>query len=100
VPVKRNAVGMIREHTQLPRLPDHAATLKRAAALVGGYTELAALLKVSQRQLDYWIGEIDTLPRTVFLDAIDIIIENAGALKASPGLAPQRHDVGAQRALG
>jgi hypothetical protein len=47
--------------------------------LVGGYTELAARLKVSQRQLDCWIGEIDTLPRTVFLDAIDLIIENAGA---------------------
>jgi hypothetical protein len=90
---------MIREHTQQPRLPDHAATLKRAAALVGGYTELAARLKVSQQQLDYWIGEIDTLPRTVFLDAIGIIIDNAGALKASPGLEPQRHDGGAQRAL-
>jgi hypothetical protein len=36
-------------------------------------------LKVSQPQLDYWIGEIDTPPRTVFFAAIGIIIENAGA---------------------
>jgi hypothetical protein len=50
--------------------------------LVGGYAELAARLKVSQRQLDYWIAEISTPSHTVFLEAIDIIIENAGASRA------------------
>jgi hypothetical protein len=78
----RNALGMIQERTPPPRLPDHAATLKRAAALVGGYPELAARLKVPEPQLDYWIGEIGTPPRTVFFDAIGIIIENAGASRA------------------
>jgi hypothetical protein len=72
---------MTQERTQ-HRLPARAATLQRAAALVGGYAELAARLKVSQRQLDYWIEEISTPPHTVFFDAIDIIIENAGALRA------------------
>ena len=70
------------ERTPQPRLPDHAATLKRAAALVGGYPELAARLKVSQPQLDYWICEIGMPPRTVFFDAIDSIIRNAGASRA------------------
>jgi hypothetical protein len=50
--------------------------------LVGGYPELAVRLKVSQGQLHYWIGEIGTPPHTVFLDAIDIIIENAGASRS------------------
>jgi hypothetical protein len=75
----RNALGMIQERTPARRLPDHAATLKRAAALLGGYPELAARLKVSARQLEYWIGEMGTPPRTVFFDAIGLIIENAGA---------------------
>jgi hypothetical protein len=82
VPVKRNALGMIQERTPQHRLPSRAATLERAAALVGGYAELAARLKVSQRQLDYWIAEISTPSHTVFLEAIDIIIENAGASRA------------------
>ena len=73
---------MIQERTPQHRLPSRAATLERAAALVGGYAELAARLKVSQRQLDYWIVEISTPPHTVFLEAIDIIIENAGASRA------------------
>jgi hypothetical protein len=73
---------MIKEHTLQHRLPSRAATLERAAALVGGYAELAARLNVSQRQLDYWIGEISTPPHTVFFNAINIIIENAGASRA------------------
>ena len=48
---------MIQKHTQQHGLLDHAATLERAAASVGGYAELAARLKVSQQQLEHWIGE-------------------------------------------
>jgi hypothetical protein len=66
---------MMQEQTPQFRLPDHALTLERAAALVGGHAELATRLKVSRWQLDYWIGEISTPPETVFFDAIDIIIE-------------------------
>ena len=73
---------MTQERTPQPRLPDHAATLKRAADLVGGYPELAVRLKVSQGQLHYWIGEIGTPPHSVFFDAIDIIVENAGASRS------------------
>ena len=91
MPVTRNALCMIQEHTQQHGLPDHAATLERAAASVGGYAELAARLKVSQRQLEYWIGEEETPPHTVFLDAIDIIIENALLrLKQYSGLSHTR----------
>lgn len=68
---------MLEERTQQQR--DHTATLERAAGLVGGRAELAAALKVAERQLEYWIEEKETPPHAVFLDAIDIIIENAGA---------------------
>jgi hypothetical protein len=73
---------MNQEHTHT--LPARAATLERAAALVGGYAELAAR-QVSQRELGYWIEKISTPPHTVFFNAIDIIIENAGALRAQSG---------------
>jgi len=73
---------MNQERTPQPRLPDYAATLKRAAALVGGYSELAAQLEVSQPELDYWICELGMPPRTVFFHAIDIIIQNAGASRS------------------
>jgi uncharacterized protein Usg len=71
----------MQEQTLSHRLPDHALALERAAAMVGGHAQLAERLKVSQRQLDYWISEIGTPPHTVFFEAIDIIIENAGAWK-------------------
>ena len=60
-------------------IPDYVATLERAATLVGGYAELAARLKVSARQLEYWVSEMGAPPRAVFFDAVGIIIENAGA---------------------
>ncbi len=63
------------------RLPERAAALERAAAMLGGRAELAQRLNVSQRQLDYWIREIGTPPDTLFFDVLDIIIENAGAWK-------------------
>lgn len=75
MPVKRNALCMFEELTQ----PDYTPALERAASLVGGRGELAAALKVTERQLDSWIDEKGTPPHAVFLDAIDIIIENAGA---------------------
>jgi hypothetical protein len=66
------------EHITPRHVPDRALALERAAAMVGGNAQLAKRLRVSQRQLDYWMCEIGTPPDTVFFDVIDIIIENAG----------------------
>jgi len=71
----------VHEHVPPHRLPDRALALERAAAMVGGQAELAQRLRVSQKQVDYWIREIGTPPDTVFFDVLDIIIENAGAWK-------------------
>lgn len=59
--------------------PARAAAFQRAAIMVGGIERLAERLKVSERQLDYWMRDIGTPPDTVFFDVIDIIIQSAGA---------------------
>jgi hypothetical protein len=63
-------------------LPDRALAIGRAAAMMGGLAPLAERLKVSERQLDYWMRDIGTPPDTVFFDVIEVIIERAG--KAAP----------------
>lgn len=60
------------------RLQARAVAFERAAAMLGGYAELAQRLNVSPRQVDYWVRDIGTPPDTVFFDVLDIIIQNAG----------------------
>ena len=59
-------------------LPARELAISRAAAMMGGLRPLAERLKVSERQLDYWVRGIGTPPDTVFFDVIEIIIEQAG----------------------
>jgi hypothetical protein len=63
-------------------IPARALAIGRAAAMVGGLPQLAQRLKVSERQLDYWMRDIGTPPDTVFFDVIAIIIEQAGKAPA------------------
>ncbi len=58
----------------LPRAP----AIQRAATLMGGLGPLAERLKVSERQLDYWMRDIGTPPDTVFFDVIGVIIDSTG----------------------
>jgi hypothetical protein len=60
------------------QLPSRALAIRRAATMMGGMKPLAERLKLSERQLDYWIRDIGTPPDTVFFDVIGIIIESAG----------------------
>jgi hypothetical protein len=69
-------------------IPARALAIGRAAAMVGGLPQLAERLKVSERQLDYWMRDIGTPPDTLFFDVIAIIIEQAG--KAPPELPEYR----------
>jgi hypothetical protein len=59
-------------------LPAREIAIGRAAAMVGGLGPLAQRLKVSERQLDYWMRGIGTPPDRVFFDVIEVIIEYAG----------------------
>ena len=82
---------MLQQQTPQPRLPDHALTPERAAALVGGHAQLATRLKVSQQQLDYWIGEIGTPPEVTSVegfapkqdaeDTFQLLAARVGALR-------------------
>jgi len=63
-------------------LAPRALAIRRAAALMGGLGALAQRLKVSERQLDYWMRDIGTPPDTMFFDVIEIIIERAGTTPA------------------
>jgi hypothetical protein len=59
----------------IPVLP-RAQAIQRAAQIVGGLAPLAERLKISERQLDYWVRDIGTPPDTVFFDVIDVIIDS------------------------
>jgi hypothetical protein len=58
--------------------PERVLALRRAATIVGGVAALAQRLNITERQLDYWMRDIGTLPDTVFFDVLDIIIQDAG----------------------
>ena len=75
---------------ELQQQPDYTPTLERAVSLVGGRAELAAALRVTEQQLEYWLDEKGMPPHGVFLDAIDIIIDNAGASSINSGVSHQR----------
>ena len=70
---------------------ERALAIRRAASMMGGLAALAERLKLSERQLDYWMRDIGTPPDTVFFDVIDIIIERAGKPpRAAPAELPRR----------
>jgi hypothetical protein len=57
-------------------MPDvYARTLRRAANMVGGIDELAARLNVSREDLVHWTQGTRRAPPTVFLQAVDIVLE-------------------------
>ena len=68
-------------------LAARALAIRRAATMMGGLDRLAERLRVPERQLDYWMRDIGTLPDTMFFDVIDIIIERAGKRSAERSLA-------------
>ena len=68
-------------------LAARALAIRRAATMMGGLDRLAERLRVAERQLDYWMRDIGTLPDTVFFDVIDIIIERAGKRSVDRPLA-------------
>jgi hypothetical protein len=65
--------------------------LERAAELLGGPETLAQHLNVQPAQLDLWLRGIEPTPLTVFLSAVDLILEHEpipGILQEPPGKTP------------
>lgn len=54
----------------------HAKTLQRAAEIVGGEQQLALKLKVTPSHLALWIKGIEQPPGDIFLQAVDLVVDN------------------------
>ena len=54
----------------------HAKTLQRAAEIVGGEQQLALRLKVTPSHLALWIQGIELPPGDIFLQAVDLVVDN------------------------
>src|SRR3977135_978983 len=52
------------------------SVLRRAAAIAGGNAQLRALLGVEQHALDLWLAGRATVPESVFLLAVDVILRD------------------------
>lgn len=54
----------------------HSKTLQRAAEIVGGEQQLALRLKVTPSHLALWIQGIEQPPGDIFLQAVDLVLDN------------------------
>jgi hypothetical protein len=54
----------------------HARTLRRAAEICGGEERLAVWLGVTPSQLSRWIDGLAQPPTSVFLRAVDLVIDH------------------------
>lgn len=56
--------------------------MARAAAMMGGAEQLAAHLKISHRVLQHYLVGKEPVPDVLFLQAIDVILDNTPASAA------------------
>jgi hypothetical protein len=56
-------------------------TLRRAAEILGGPTQLRIYLNVSAICLAAWMTGVDNMPTQVFLKAVDLVMEEASSKK-------------------
>ena len=72
----------------------YSRTLQKAAELLGSRKKLARALRVPAKDLEAWIADEAKPPLNVFLRAVDLIIDEAGALPeaSEPGEPPPPRD--------
>ncbi|MBV8033220.1 MAG: hypothetical protein JO035_17035 [Betaproteobacteria bacterium] len=73
----------------------YSRTLLKAAEIAGGRPKLCRYLRVPAKDLDKWIAGEEVPPQSVFLQAVDLIVEDppagsepgdpTGGLDAAPG---------------
>ena len=54
----------------------HAQTLRRAAQIAGGLSQLSTQLGVPERALEAWLQGTQPIPPEIFLRAVDIVTAN------------------------
>jgi hypothetical protein len=68
----------------------YTRALARAAELCGGRRQLARKLRVTTRRLDAWMQGRERAPAAVFLEVVDMLMEDSlGALR-STAKSPQK----------
>lgn len=54
----------------------HAQTLRRAAEIAGGLSQLSTQLGVPERAVEEWLQGTQPIPPEIFLRAVDIVTAN------------------------
>lgn len=67
----------------------HARTMLAAAETLGGLSELAEFLKVSRAEVLRWVAGAERLPQVVFLQAVDLVLENNEKLRGELKILPR-----------
>ena len=57
----------------------YSKTLQKAAELAGGQKKLARQLRVPLADLEKWITDKDEPPMAIFLQAVDLVLDETGA---------------------
>ena len=71
----------------------YSRTLRKAAETAGGQKKLAQLLRVPLADLEKWIADKDEPPMSVFLRAVDLVLDETSSSGASePGDPPAPRD--------
>jgi len=72
----------------------YSRTLQKAAEAAGGQKKLARLLRVPIAELEKWIGDKDEPPMSIFLKAVDLVLDDTTSSGAGsdPGEPPAPRD--------
>ena len=70
----------------------YGRTLQKAAELSGGQKQLARMLHVPLAELEKWIAGMDTPPMSVFLKAIDFVLDETSPAAGSEPDDPAPRD--------
>jgi len=69
----------------------YSRTLHKAAEILGSRAKLCRELKVPAAELDKWMADKEVPPQSVFLRAVDIVVEDPSA-SSEPGDPPSPKD--------
>lgn len=72
----------------MPSSNVYARAVRRAAELLGGRDNLARTLQVPLGEIEKWLAEEKKPPRELFLQVVDIVIDDGGTPAGEPGEPP------------
>ena len=70
----------------------YSRTMQKAVQLAGGTKQLARKLHVPMAELEKWLAGKGVPPKQIFLQAVDMVLEETSASGAEPADAPPPRD--------